>query len=405
MTAPTKETTSVRVERTIDASLERLYRAFQSRDEYNNWFCNNSFVQAREGGLYLFIWNIEKYSATGQFKELVENEKIVLSWRSTWDGNESDYPETLTITFNEADGGTKVTFSHEGMPPESAEGYEYQWNKRLDDLKQYVETGGLPNILNRVIIGIFPGAVDEETAEKLGLEQGVYSRVTNLVPGYSAEKAGIQIDDIITRINGQKISLTNAMNVAVQDNKPGDEVEVTVARGDEILTMTMPLSPYPVPDIPENYAALADSIAPQYEQLIEQIIALFEGVSEEQAETAPAEGEWNAKMVLAHLIYSEQQFQEGIGAHFANGSPQHWSGNDSTRLAALVTVNPGIDGIIGALRREYDETLAIWRNFPDETADSNKAFLWQDAFSASGWIQHTQGHIPQIQTAIEAAQK
>ena len=404
MTAPAKETTSVTVERTVNASAERLYQAFQSRDEYNNWFCNNSFVQAREGGLYLFIWNAEQYSATGLIKELVENEKVVFTWRSTWQGEESDYPEILTVTFDEADDGTKVTFFHEGMPPEGKEGYEWQWNKRLDDLKQYVETGALPNIVNRVIIGIFPGAVDNETAEKLGLEQGTFSRVTNLVPDYSAEKAGIQVGDIITHLNGQKIGPSNPMNAAVADNKPGDEVDVTVARDDETLALTMPLSPYPVPDIPDTYVALADTVAPQYDQLIEQITALFDGVTEDQANAAPAEGEWSASMVIAHLIYSEQQFQEGIGAHFANGTPQHWSGNDTTRLTAIVTVNPGIEGIIGALRREYDETLAIWRNFPDETANSNKSFLWLDAFNVMGWIQHTQNHLAQIKEAIEAAQ-
>ena len=103
MSVPTQTTSSVTVSQTINASPARLYAAFTSRDEINNWFCNNSFVQAQENGHYLFIWTPENYSATGQFKELVENEKLVLTWRSTWEGNESDYAEKLTITF-EGDG-------------------------------------------------------------------------------------------------------------------------------------------------------------------------------------------------------------------------------------------------------------------------------------------------------------
>lgn len=404
MTAPAKETTSVTVERIVNASRERLYQAFTSRDELNSWFCNNSFVQAREGGSYLFIWNAEKYSANGLYKELVENEKIVLTWRSTWEGNESDYPEILTITFDEVDAGTKVTFFHEGMPEDGAESYEWQWNKRLDDLKVYVETGALPNVINRIIIGIFPTGIPQERMDALGLKAGEGTMVGNLVPGFGAEKAGLQSGDIITHFKGEKISPDNQMNVIIKDNKPGDEIEVTAVRGEETLTLTMPLSAYPVPEIPETYAGLVDIVAPQYETLIAELTAMFEGVSEEDADKAPADGEWNTKMVIAHLIYSEDSIQDAIGAHLANGSPQHWSGNDVTRLSAIIAVNPGIEGMISALRREYDETLAIWRNFPDDTANSNKGFLWNDAFSIAGWIQHTQGHFTQIKEAIEAAQ-
>lgn len=404
MTAPAKETSSVTVERIVNASRERLYKAFTSRDELNNWFCNNSFVQAREGGSYLFIWNAEKYSANGLYKELVENEKVVLTWRSTWEGNESEYPEILSITFDEVDAGTKVTFFHEGMPDEGKESYEWQWNKRLDDLKLYVETGAQPNIVNRIIIGIFPTGIPQERMNALGLKAGEGTMVGNLVPGFGAEKAGLQAGDIITHFKGEKISPNNQMNVIIKDNKPGDEIEVTAIRGEETLTLIMPLSAYPVPEIPETYAELVDLVAPQYDTLIEELTALFEGVSEEQANKAPADGEWSALMVIAHLIYSEGNFQDAIGAHLANGSPQHWAGNDSTRLGAIVAVNPEIEGMIAALHREFDETLAIWRNFPDDTANSNKGFLWSDAFAVPGWIQHSQGHFTQIKETLEAVQ-
>ena len=403
MAAPIKETTSVTVERVVDEGRERLYQAFTSRDEVNNWFCNNSFVQGREGGLYLFIWNTEKYSATGLYKEVVENEKIVLTWRSTWEGNESEYPELLTVTFDEVGAGTKVTFFHEGMPDEGKEAYEWQWNKRLDDLKLYVETGAQPNIVNRIIIGIFPTGIPQERMDELGLKAGEGTMVGSLVPGYGAEKAGLQTGDIITHFKGEKITPDNPMNVIIKDNKPGDKIEVTAVRGDETLTLTMPLSPYPVPDIPESYKALADSVAPQYDKIIADLEAMFEGISEAQANQAPSESEWSANMVLAHLVYSEDNVQDSIGAHFANGSPQHWSGNDSTRLGAIVAVNPGVKGMIQALGREFDETLALWRNFPDDTASSNKGFLWNDAFAIAGWIQHTHNHMQQIKEAIEAA--
>ena len=65
-------TTTVTVERTIKATPEQVYRAFTNREELNNWFCNNSFMQAQENGAYLCIWNTEEYTATGIVKSLVE---------------------------------------------------------------------------------------------------------------------------------------------------------------------------------------------------------------------------------------------------------------------------------------------------------------------------------------------
>lgn len=405
MTAPVKDTTSVTVERLVKASPERLYRAFTSSDELNNWFCNNNFIQAREGGAYLFIWTQEQYSASGLVKELVENEKLVLTWRSTWEGTESDYPEIFTVTFDTVDEGTTVKLHHEGMPEKGKEGTAWQWNKRLDDLKLFVETGALPNIVNRVIIGIYPQAVPEDKIEELGLEAGTYSMVARLVPDYGAEKAGIQVGDIITEMNGQKVGPNNNMNQAVHGMKPGDEVDVTLARGDEMMTLKMPLSPYPVPDIPSSYAELVEIVAPQYDAIMDELHEIFDNASEEATSKRPAEGEWSAKMTLAHLIYSEQQVQEQIGAHLANGRPQHWSGNDDTRLQAIVDANPSNAELLATMRREYDETLAIWRNFPEDVAKGNTSFLWLDTFNIQGWIQHSQGHLAQIKEAIEGAKE
>ncbi|GAB5492904.1 MAG: hypothetical protein Phog2KO_31190 [Phototrophicaceae bacterium] len=402
MTIATKDTTSVTIERLINASPERLHRAFTSSDELNIWFCNNSFIQAREGGHYLFVWNQEQYSATGFFKEFIANEKFSLTWRSTWEGTESDYAEVFTITLDEVDEGTKVTLLHEGMPEEGKDSYLGQWNKRLDDLKLFIETGAMPNIVNRVIIGIFPQAVPEDRLEDLDLETGTLSMVARLVPDYGAEKAGIEVGDIITHMNGHKVSPTFNMNQTVAGMKPNDQVEVTLVRGEETMTLKMPLSPYPVPDMPENYAGLADIVAPQYDAIMSDLHDLFDNASEDDTNKAPAEGEWSAKMTLAHLIYSEQQVQEQIGAHLANGRPQHWSGNSDARLQAIIDASPTNAEMLATMRREYDETLAIWRNFPEDVANGNTSFLWLDTFNIQGWIQHSQGHMPQMKEAIES---
>lgn len=404
MAIPTTTQTSVSISRTISASAERLYKAFTSRDELNRWFCNNSFIQAQENGAYVFVWNVEQYTATGIVKSLEENQSLTMTWRGTWQGESELEDSEVTVHFEDHDDHAVVTLTHANITEEGQEGYETQWNKRLDDLKLYVETGGLPNIINRVIIGIFPGPVSESRLDELGLDTNQAVLVTNVIPDFGADKAGIQAHDVIVAMDGVDIGPQQPMNVIAATKKPGDKVDVTLYRGSEKMNLTMELSAYPLPDIPESFEALAEQTAQQYEQVFKDLSALFDGVSEAEADKAPAEDGWNTKLVLAHLIYCEDRIQDQIGARFArNGQPQHWSGNDNTRLQAIVDGYPKVDDLLTLLRREYDETLNLYRNFPEKAAQENKGHLWGEAFSINGWIQHTRGHFSQIQAAIEAA--
>ena len=395
---------TVTVERTIQATPEQVYRSFTVRDELNNWFCNNSFVQAQANGAYVFVWNQEQFTATGIFKKLEENKALELTWRSTWKGDAEPADSVFSINIAEAGDGATVTLMHSDISAEAAEAYQWQWNQRMDDLKQYLETGALPNIVNRVIIGIFPAPVPAKRAEELGLEQGNGTLVTGLVQNYGAEKAGIQVDDVILAMDGNPVTQQSPMNVLVQGKKPGDAVEVTFYRGSEKVTKTMALSGYPVPPIPASLAALADAVAPQHDQLLNQLSELFAGVSEEAAGKRPAEGEWSAKHVLCHLIYSERWLHEGIGGRITGGQPQHWSGNHDARLQAMLDKYPTVDALLQLFRREMDETLAIWRNFPQDIEAGNTNVIWGEAFSHSGWVQHTQLHVNQIRAALQAAQ-
>jgi uncharacterized protein YndB with AHSA1/START domain len=405
MAAPATTLTSVTVERAIKASPKRVYTAFTTRDELTTWFCNQAFIDLQVNGTYLVIWNQDKFSATGVFKALKENESLTLSWRSTWNGNTESDESEITISLSEADGGTKVVFAHSNITEEGKEAYEFQWNKRLDDLKLYLETGGIPNIVNRVIIGIFPGAVPEKRRKELGLGENEATIVTNLVPNYSAEKAGILVDDVIIALNGNKVNNDNPMNFLVANNKPGDIVEVTLVRGSETLNLSMSLMPYPVPAIPTTFGELADNLEPQYDELYKNLSALFNGISEEQAAKRPAEGEWSAKHVLAHLIYSERWGSEATAGHYQGGQPQHWSGNRDVRLEATMSIYPTLADLLKEFRRCLDEKLVLWRTFPAEAIDGNPANLWFETFNSQGTLQHTTGHFRQITEALDAAKK
>ncbi|MEL6528056.1 MAG: SRPBCC domain-containing protein [Chloroflexota bacterium] len=314
MATPTKNTAKVTVSKNIHVPASQLYSALTTRDHLNNWFCDNCFLQVQEGGRYVFIWNAENYSASGMFTELVQDEKLVLTWRSTYEGEESELQETFAVTLvADGDDATTVTIEHSDIAEDGVEAYQYQWDMRLEHLKTYAETGALPRIVNRVILGIMPQPVSAERAEELGIEAGTQAQVGQVIAGLGAEKAGIEADDVITHIDGQAISIANNLMQPVRDKTPGDVVDVTVVRGDETLSLEMSLSAYPVPEMPTDYTALAEQIAPQYDTLMTDIHALIDSVSDDITSQRPADGEWSVQMVLAHLLYSEDYLQDQIG--------------------------------------------------------------------------------------------
>ena len=89
------------------------------------------------------------------------------------------------------------------------------------------EAWGLPSRKGEPFIGL-----SGEDAE-----DGV--RVTSVQPGSPADKAGLQVDDVLRRFGGGPIASFEALVKAVRASKPGASVAVDVQRGDERRTFTV----------------------------------------------------------------------------------------------------------------------------------------------------------------------
>ena len=63
-----------------------------------------------------------------------------------------------------------------------------------------------------------------------------------------AAKAGLQAGDVILTINGEEISDRDELNKVLVDNRPGDELEVVIMRGDEEMTVNVELARAPRPN-------------------------------------------------------------------------------------------------------------------------------------------------------------
>jgi S1-C subfamily serine protease len=124
------------------------------------------------------------------------------------------------------------------------------------NLEQLKETGEVEH----AFIGISGGTVTPELAKALNLpvEEGVI--VQNVVKDGPADEAGIEagntsatIDgeevrlggDIITEVDGEKVKSMDELVEIIQESKPGDELKLTILRGDQEKTADVTLGTQP----------------------------------------------------------------------------------------------------------------------------------------------------------------
>ena len=71
------------------------------------------------------------------------------------------------------------------------------------------------------------------------------AKVTDVVAGKAAAKAGIHVDDVITSFAGKDVHSVDALRFAVDAKHPGDVVRVIVLRDGRSRTISVTLSTRP----------------------------------------------------------------------------------------------------------------------------------------------------------------
>lgn len=128
--------TELRVERTVPATPERVWRALT--EELAAWFWppawqSTATADVRAGG----GWRIAAPAVAvgGEFVEVDEPRSLVRTWR--WDGD--DAQTLVTMTLEPADDGTVLTVVHEGFVTEEDRADHVQgWNDCLGRLEPHV---------------------------------------------------------------------------------------------------------------------------------------------------------------------------------------------------------------------------------------------------------------------------
>ncbi|MDZ7645091.1 MAG: trypsin-like peptidase domain-containing protein [Woeseiaceae bacterium] len=93
-------------------------------------------------------------------------------------------------------------------------------------MRQIVDFGEV----RRGLLGVTIQTIDEEGAKALGAEVTSGALVSEITPGSAAEEAGLQVDDIIVRVDDQDIEDSRELANAIGLKGSGEEVEIEYVR-------------------------------------------------------------------------------------------------------------------------------------------------------------------------------
>jgi len=393
----------------INAPANLIYRAFTSGSALREWLCDIATVNLDTDGWFFVAWN-RGYFASGQYKKLIPNKAISLSWIGS---NDPQWTEVeVKISPVEEDSGFLVELCHnkigggdEWAQPRTE--IEKGWAQGMKNLKTTLEDGRDLRIMKRPLIGIYPEDLDRlpaETREQLNLpvESGVL--VTNVLLGYGAEMAGMQPNDVIISIEGQQVGNIKTLGLVINEFEPGDKVAVEVYRGSEKLVLQIDTMVQKIDPIPESPEELAKEIEAKNSKMIEDLESVFENVTDSEASFSPGAEEWSAKEVLVHLILSERDTHKWINDLVAGQDRfyDQYPGDRFFRIRATLTTYPGIDDLMTELRRSLKETVASVA-FLDPGFTHRKVSFSRLAMALFSTPKHVDEHLQQIKDNVQAA--
>jgi serine protease Do len=106
-------------------------------------------------------------------------------------------------------------------------------------LDQFAETG---RFAPKPYLGVQYQMIDQKTAVLNSVPQGAY--VVEVVVGSPAETAGIEVDDIITKFDGEALSEDNSLAEVISKKKAGDRLELEIWRDGEVSSVSVVLSEF-----------------------------------------------------------------------------------------------------------------------------------------------------------------
>jgi uncharacterized protein YndB with AHSA1/START domain len=140
---------TLRIERTFRAPAEAVFDAWTSEEVLRRWWhrerdweTTEAEVDLRVGGVVRVVMRDPhkdvEYGGGGNFTEIEPPTRLAFTW--TWDRDDDTRRTLIELDFEEADGITKVRFTHSGLWDEEAvRDHENGWGKFFDNLERVLE--------------------------------------------------------------------------------------------------------------------------------------------------------------------------------------------------------------------------------------------------------------------------
>lgn len=394
-------------DRTVKAEPSEVFRALTNTSALRDWLCNAAQIETRKGGRVYLWWN-KGYYAAGMFTDMERDEKLAFTWQGSGDPAATE----VRVTLHPKGEGTSVSITHGGVGSgaewaESAQRIKRIWEDGLENLQSILETGIDLRLARRPMFGLNGGdLLGPELVARLGVpvKEGIW--LAGLVDGMGAQAAGLQKDDVVVSLAGRDITTFQSFTTALEGHQAGDKVPVIFYRGPERHEVTVELSRRPTPELPATTEELARAMKEVNAALDAELDALFEGVSEAEADYRPAPNEWNSKEILGHLIGSERDVHGWIASIISDTTDVDniFNSNGNERVSSLAAVYSPLPALVEELKRSDALTMAMVASMPAAAVARKHLFnplaTWLTTFA-----DHHREHFAEIKGLLEAARK
>jgi len=135
--------TTLRIERTYQASAEAVFDAWTSEEVIRRWWhaehdweTTEAEVDLRVGGVVHVVMRDPakdaEYGGGGRYTEIERPTRLAFTW--TWDGDNTR--QLIELEFEERDGVTTVRFTHSGLLSEEAiRSHQRGWTRCFENLE------------------------------------------------------------------------------------------------------------------------------------------------------------------------------------------------------------------------------------------------------------------------------
>ncbi len=130
-----------------------------------------------------------------------------------------------------------------GFTPYPGTGFAIPADRVRDVTRQLIDRGKVV----RGFLGVALQVLDRAEARRRGLDVKEAVIVAEVLPNSPAERAGLQAWDVVLRYQGEGVADLDEFRSRVASTKPDTEVELTVLRGDQEVTLKVTIGEQPEP--------------------------------------------------------------------------------------------------------------------------------------------------------------